>query len=307
MSFNSPKDDLLATLNTSNDSLAALSLNSMQLAILSLKEKYNEKQNQVEIMESERNQLIMSKENLYNELKKLHEANEKLREQNLKLSSDLEHKSKECVLLCQRLQDHGIQDYSNLSDARDLTNTSKYRITDDSGSSSYNNPELNKQYESDTIIPKDNRLISNKKEAPSAALAGVDENASDRILIEQVANNFSTIRSKIKTDQLKLLKVMQILQDNKEKTELSNNKLIGTLSNWNSSITKVGSCVEGVTRKCPMCEAEFPLNTSQDEFELHVVEHFSYDEAETLKNFDTLPDADLKETKDNDERTSNST
>ena len=32
-------------------------------------------------MESERNQLIMSKENLYNELKKLHEANEKLREQ----------------------------------------------------------------------------------------------------------------------------------------------------------------------------------------------------------------------------------
>ena len=44
------------------------------------------------------------------------------------------------------------------------------------------------------MIPKDTRLISNKKEAPSAALAGVDENASDRILIEQVANNFSTIR-----------------------------------------------------------------------------------------------------------------
>ena len=32
-----------------------------------------------------------------------------------------------------------------------------------------------------------------------------------------------------------------------------------------------------------MCEAEFPVDTEQDEFELHVVQHFSYDESETLK------------------------
>jgi len=96
--------------NSGEGSLAALSLNSMQLAIISLKDKYNQKHKQVEIIESERNQLILSKENLYNELKKLHEANEKLREQNLKLSTDLEQKSKECSHLCQRLQDHGIQE-----------------------------------------------------------------------------------------------------------------------------------------------------------------------------------------------------
>ena len=29
----------------------------------------------------------------------------------------------------------------------------------------------------------------------------------------------------------------------------------------------------------------------QEEFEGHVVEHFSYEESETLRNFDTVPDA----------------
>ena len=29
----------------------------------------------------------------------------------------------------------------------------------------------------------------------------------------------------------------------------------------------------------------------QEEFESHVVEHFSYEESETLRNFDTVPDA----------------
>ena len=80
----------------------------------------------MEILESERNQLKLSKENLYNELKKLHEANEKLREQNLKLSSDLEQKSKECSHLCQRLQDHGIQEYSRLSEQSESTLSNKY-------------------------------------------------------------------------------------------------------------------------------------------------------------------------------------
>ena len=36
----------------------------------------------------------------------------------------------------------------------------------------------------------------------------------------------------------------------------------------------------------------FPeASTSQDQFESHVVEHFVYEEANTLSNFDTVPDA----------------
>ena len=38
-------------------------------------------------------------------------------------------------------------------------------------------------------------------------------------------------------------------------------------------------------------EIVFPADISRDEFESHVVEHFSYEESETLRNFDTVPDA----------------
>lgn len=34
---------------------------------------------------------------------------------------------------------------------------------------------------------------------------------------------------------------------------------------------------------CPMCEAAFPTDVDEDEFELHVIEHFNYDEQDTLK------------------------
>ena len=48
----------------------------------------------------------------------------------------------------------------------------------------------------------------------------------------------------------------------------------------------------GGVRRGPMCEATFPEgSTSREQFEGHVVEHFSYEESATLNNFDTMPDA----------------
>jgi hypothetical protein len=35
-------------------------------------------------------------------------------------------------------------------------------------------------------------------------------------------------------------------------------------------------------RLCPMCEAVFPNSTSNEDFELHVMEHFSFEESDTL-------------------------
>jgi len=285
--------------NSGEGSLAALSLNSMQLAIISLKDKYNQKHKQVEILESERNQLKLSKENLYNELKKLHEANEKLREQNLKLSSDLEQKSKECSHLCQRLQDHGIQEYSRLSEQSESTLSNKYnRLSGNADSSIYTTSEFDKD-----------GLNSRLTDVP-VNLPNVEENAPEKVIIDQLANNFASIRNKIKTDQVKLLQAMRVLQENRDKSDRSANKLFGTIKSWNSLQLKGTQSSDGEatnSRKCPMCEAEFPLNTSQDEFELHVVEHFSYDESETLKNFDTLPDAYWKGKNEDPERSSQST
>ena len=60
-------------------------------------------------------------------------------------------------------------------------------------------------------------------------------------------------------------------------------------------------------RCCPMCETTFPTDCSQEAFETHVVEHFrwgsvnycacvalwhrSYEDSETMQQYDTVPDA----------------
>ena len=62
-----------------------------------------------------------------------------------------------------------------------------------------------------------------------------------------------------------------------------------------SAIARSGDRAEGEAgagaRCCPMCEAVFPADSSQEEFEGHVVEHFSYEESDTLRHYDTVPDA----------------
>ena len=36
-------------------------------------------------------------------------------------------------------------------------------------------------------------------------------------------------------------------------------------------------------RMCPMCEVAFPSTVTEEDFESHVMEHFSFEETETLK------------------------
>jgi hypothetical protein len=275
-------------------SLSALSLNSMQLAIISLKEKYSEKHNQAEMLECERNELILSQENLYNELKKLHQANEKLTEQNLKLSTDLKEKSKECDNLYQSLKNHGIQDYSRLSEISDSNKQSKNNRCPTGECSS----ECKPVFTAERLL--ENLISSKRLDNCESPLPSVEENSPERILVEQVANNFASIRNKIKGDQVKLMKATLVLQENKEKSDRNANMWLDTVRIWCHNSMPIKGTSPGV-RKCPMCEAEFPMDTSQDEFEVHVVEHFSCDESETLKNFDTLPDAYWKGKNDDSE------
>ena len=35
-------------------------------------------------------------------------------------------------------------------------------------------------------------------------------------------------------------------------------------------------------RLCPMCEAVFPVSVTSEDFELHVMEHFNFEDSETL-------------------------
>ena len=62
------------------------------------------------------------------------------------------------------------------------------------------------------------------------------------------------------------------------------NKATVTINNGDSTDLTTSSTLYNGMRLCPMCEAAFPPNSvSQEDFELHVVEHFNFDEAETLR------------------------
>ena len=57
-----------------------------------------------------------------------------------------------------------------------------------------------------------------------------------------------------------------------------------TINNGDPTDLTTSSTLYNGMRLCPMCEAAFPPNSvSQEDFELHVVEHFNFDEAETLR------------------------
>jgi hypothetical protein len=44
-----------------------------------------------------------------------------------------------------------------------------------------------------------------------------------------------------------------------------------------------------IPRMCPMCEAAFSTSVTEEDFELHVMEHFSFEEAETLRYIPPTP------------------
>ena len=71
------------------------SINSLQIALFSMKERCTKQQKRIDELETEKIALNNSRAELYSEMKKLHEANFKLREKNLSLSSELHMRNKE--------------------------------------------------------------------------------------------------------------------------------------------------------------------------------------------------------------------
>ena len=58
-------------------------------------------------------------------------------------------------------------------------------------------------------------------------------------------------------------------------------------------LVSITASVAKETKLCPMCEAVFPLE-AEEEFETHVMDHFSYDsDPDTLQYLDTA-DTDLQ-------------
>jgi len=258
------------------------SINSLQIALFSLKDRCTKQQKRIDVLEGENSALDNSRAELYSEIKKLHEANVKLREKNLSLSHELHMRSKEnCEMKVQWDKDRS----RNMSNVKQLEKLQKDVIQRSARTISM---EENDSEDDDTIAS-----IKYETAQDSAETSEVIEDEEMKTLVDTGADTMTQIKQNLKNQQLQILTALKTLQQKKTLSDQRAEALISASlaaavqradSVYNTSNPPPGRC-------CPMCEVVFPVESTQEEFESHVVEHFSYEESDTLRNFDTVPDA----------------
>jgi hypothetical protein len=255
------------------------SINSLQIALFSMKDRCTKQQRRIDELEAEKVTLNNSRAELYTEMKKLHEANFKLREKNLSLSSELHMRSKEnCEMKVQWDKDRT----RNMSNVKQLERLQKDVIQRSARTISMDENDS----EDDTIA---SMKFDVSKDDTSEADTVEDEEM--RTLVDTGAETMNQIKLKLKNQQGQILAALKTLQQRKNLTDQRAESLISASLEAAVRKTEQSPISSPAGRCCPMCEVVFPLENSQEEFESHVVEHFSYEESDTLKNFDTVPDA----------------
>ena len=251
-------------------SISPASINSLQIALFSMKERCTRQQKRIDELESENSTLNTSRADLYNELKKLHEANVKLREKNVSLSHELHLKSKDLSETRETLERDRSRNNDNVKQLEklqeDILRRNSVEVLD--GEDCADNDMISSLPPQTVIGAKDGEMIS---------------------LLDSGRSSISSIKSCLMTQQDQLKKALQTLKQKKSMSDQSAEELISAIlsSTINTSQAQTGQ----PAKCCPMCEVLFSPDVSQAEFESHVMEHFSYEESETLRNFDTVPDA----------------
>ena len=267
-------------------STSPASLNSLQIALFSLKERCTKQQKKIAELE-------IDKSEVYNELKKMHEANVKLREKNVSLSHELHIKCKELSEVKElwdrdrSRNEHNVRQIEKLQE--DIL--ARHVIVSDSVSDDSNfGEDILSSLKSSTDNVDEEEAVSNNSD--------VTNNSDDtKMLVDNSKKSMIDIKTTLLTQQAKITKAIETLKQRKSVTDQTAERLISSV--LTSAIARSGGQDGEVgtnqnviaTKCCPMCEIVFPADISQDEFESHVVEHFSYEESETLRNFDTVPDA----------------
>jgi len=288
---------------TSNSSSPSGSINTLQIALIAMKERCQRQQKRVEELERENLlmaevilELILALKNtvradLYNEVKRLHETNVKLREKNLQLNNELRLKSNECVEVREELSKSKT---NNSSSARQLQ-----RLQNEVSMIANRERRASKGKDSIEEDHHTEMLMSLTPDNDSSTLDNIsysqfNEEDSCKIL-EKTTSRMSTIKQTLLSEQQVIMEAIQTLEHRQAVSAKNAESLISASLAAAQRVTQKEEMAEsggGVgVRKCPMCEAAFPKTVSHDEFESHVVEHFSFDESETLTNFDTVPDA----------------
>lgn len=243
------------------------SLNSLQIALVSMKERCQKQQKRIDALEKD-NRLLNSGQN-NSEVKKLRELNLSLREKNIQLNHELIEKNKECTEMKEELESVRVTKVRN---ARNAWTTSM----DTQPLPEEDNPTM---------------LMSLADDTESMSTDATKEQK----LLNKAGTDMTSIKEAALNQRKSILNAIQTLKQRQEVSALNAESLISAslaTAQKLSTISISSGEADGTTeKKCPMCEATFPEDATQDAFECHVVEHFSYEEADTLKHFDMVPDA----------------
>ena len=242
------------------------SINTLMIALTNMKDRCSRMDKRIQDLEKENLQLRSSRSELYRDVKKLHEANIKLREKNLALNQKLHRKNKENVDVRDQLnslQDQHSDSIRQLERLQDEVTAIAVNRSRESGLLSNGSNSLEED-----MSPMS---LEEQGDGEAESLSETEAQLVDmkvRLLQQQ-----ATIKAAMKQMQ-------QQIRHREEEQRRSGS--VGDSATPSSSVE---------SRTCPMCEAAFHGDVGQDAFEAHVVEHFNYEESETLRNFDMVPDA----------------
>lgn len=253
------------------------SVNSLQIALISLKERCYKQQKRIEELEQEKVTMNNSRAELYAEIKKLHEANVKLREKNLSLNQELHQRNKENCDIRQVLEGDRARNANNVRQLERLQHEVLNRVA---------------RPRTPVVAEFEDNIISSI-EPDEGKNTGAETDEEVKTLLDKSSETMSTFRTSLISQQAALMSCLAALQQNKVVKDQQANLLLGAVTQLAASVQcqdrGEGEKIDG--RCCPMCEAVFSGLVSQDQFEAHVLEHFVYEESDTLSNFDTVPDA----------------
>ena len=234
----------------------ASSLNTLRMSLLHLKERCQRQQKTIDGLEKENDAVRESRDDLYAQVRRLHEANVALREKNLGLNAKLHEKSRENV---------EIRD--NLNSLRDQHENSLRQL--DRLQTHFGDPVDADEADDDVAM---------------IGLAGEGQMLDIRAkLLEQ--------REQIKEAVKKLAESVGNKRSDPRAISLPATTTRTTTTSEEEASAAASSSPRG--RTCPMCEARFGADVAQEAFEAHVFDHFNYEEGETLRNFDLVPDATM--------------
>ena len=287
----SARDDNIMMRSTS-----PASLNSLQIALFSMKERCTKQQKKIEELEQETTLLNSSRNELYLEMKKLHEANVKLREKNVSLSHELHLKSKELTEVKELRDRDRARNESNVKQLEKLQEDYLKKSGDTTTSSdSTDCDDMLSSLKSSEVIEED--VTNDVSDVTDNTLSEAHDNT--RAMLDNSKQSMVSMKTALLQQQSQLQHAIEALKQRRAVTDQSAERLISCV--LSSVVTSAGGGQEAPiaghehgpagVKCCPMCEVMFPGDSSQEEFESHVVEHFSYEESETLRNFDTVPDA----------------